>query len=429
MKHWRCTICNQILEGEQPPISCPVCGAGADAFELVQETVPEEPTAVSLVRRYLLVGGGVAALEAAKSIRKQDPAGHITMVCEENAIPYSRPGLSDLVAGTSKFSDLLLKPMDWYTKNEIHLLCGVAVTKIDHTTRIAHLSNGQTVGYDRLLLATGATAFNPVQTQPGGPSVQVLHTVTDAYAALQLAGSSVLVVGGGILGVEAALALHTQGCQVAICEVSDRLLALQADAEVSRRLKEALEKAGIRVLCGTTVQTASCPVLLQNGETIKADAILVSIGIRSELALAKQLGVICEKGIVVDEAMQTSLPNIYAAGDCAQFGARVSGLHPAASMMGMTAGANMAGKSAVYRPLPPATTLDEAGIRMVSIGTVTAELFASYSNGSEYRAVYAENGRVIGVLLWGRVNQSVTAAKAVREGANPQKICELLEML
>lgn len=430
MKRWRCTICNQIFEGEQPPAPCPVCGANADAFELVEETAPEETTAAPSALRYLLVGGGVAALEAAKAIRKQDSAGRITMVCGENTIPYNRPGLSDLVAGTNQFTDLLLKPMEWYAENDIRLLCGVTVTEIDHTSRTARLSDGQTVGYDRLLLATGASAFNPVQAQPDGPSVQVLRTVSDAYAALQLAGRSVLVVGGGILGVEAALALHAQGCRVTICELSDHLLALQADAEASRRIQTALENAGIRVLCGTTVQTASRPVLLQNGETVDADAVLVSIGIRSELTLAKQLGLTCERGIVVDESMHTSLPDVYAAGDCAQFGGRVSGLYPAASMMGMTAGANMAGKAAVYRPMPPATALDELGIQMVSVGALSSAPFAAFTsaNGSEYRAVYAENGRTVGVLLWGRVNQSVTAAKAVREGTDPQKVCELLEM-
>ena len=429
MKRWRCTICNQIFEGEQPPAPCPVCGADADAFELVEEA-PEEGTAAPSALRYLLVGGGVAALEAARAIRKQDPAGRITMVCGENTIPYNRPGLSDLVAGTKEFAGLLLKPMDWYAENGIRLLCGVTVTEIDHASRTARLSDGQTVGYDRLLLATGASAFNPLQPQPGGPSVQVLRTVSDAYAALQLAGRSVLVVGGGILGVEAALALHAQGCRVTICELSDRLLALQADAEASRRIRAALEEAGIRVLCGTTVQTAARPVLLQNGETVEADAVLVSIGIRSELALAKQLGLACERGIVVDESMRTGLPDVYAAGDCAQFGGRVSGLYPAASMMGMTAGFNMAGKAAVYRPLPPATALDEPGIQMVSVGALSSAPFAAFTSadGSEYRAVYAENGRVTGVLLWGRVNQSVAAAKAVREGADPQKVCELLEM-
>ena len=96
----------------------------------------------------------------------------------------------------------------------------------------------------------------------------------------------------------------------------------------------------------------------------------------------------------------------------------------------MTAGANMAGKAAVYRPMPPATALDELGIQMVSVGALSSAPFASFTsaNGSEYRAVYAENGRTVGVLLWGRVNQSVTAAKAVREGTDPQKVCELLEM-
>lgn len=430
MKRWRCTICNQVFEGEQPPAPCPVCGADADAFELAPETVLEEPPAEPSAQRYLLVGGGVAALEAAKAIRKQDPTGQITMVCGENTIPYSRPGLSDLVAGTNGFTDLLLKPMDWYAENNIRLLCGVTVAGIDHTSRTARLSDGQTVGYSRLLLATGASAFNPVQAQPGGPSVQVLRTVSDAYAALQLAGASVLVVGGGILGVEAALALHAQGCRVTLCELSDRLLALQADAEASRRIRAALEETGIRVFCGTTVQAASRPVLLQNGERVEADAVLVSIGIRSETTLAKQLGLACERGIVVDELMRTSLPDVYAAGDCAQFGGRVAGLYPAASMMGMTAGANMAGKAAVYRPLPPATALDEQGIRMVSVGVLPAVPFAAFTSadGSEYRAVYAENGRVTGVLLWGRVNQSVAAAKAVREGADPQKVCELLEM-
>ena len=428
-KRWKCTVCGQIFEGAQPPVPCPVCGAGKEAFVPVSED-GAGPKATS--RRFVLVGGGAAAASAAAEIRRLDRTAPITMICGEGIIPYNRPGLSDFVAGEADFAALALHPFDWYEENRVRLICDAQAVSIDPEKRCVRLSDGRGIPYDELLLATGANAFCPVQGAEGAVPVQVLRRFADALALTESVGpgSRVLVVGGGILGVEAALGLQQRGAGVTIVELGARLVGPQADDEAAARLRSALEHSGIAVFTGCSVASVTAEgAQLSDGRLLEADLVLVSAGIRSELTLAGELGLELGRGIKVDEWMRTSLPGVCAAGDCAEFEGRVAGLWNAALEMGLVAAATMCGEQkAPYRQPVPATALSMENFTLFSAGRLSGDGLQEVvrEEGEVYRKLLFENDRLVGLVAVGPFAGAAAAISAIDRGDSPQAAAALL---
>ncbi|MDL2324231.1 FAD-dependent oxidoreductase [Ruminococcaceae bacterium OttesenSCG-928-A16] len=426
---WKCTVCGQIFEGVVPPVPCPVCGAGEDAFEKIEEEIPVFSQNTNDM--FVLVGGGVAALEAAKAIRKRNSTATITIVSAENHYPYNRPTLSDVVAEGISFANIILEQPGFYMENKIALLPGVEAQAIDVDKKMVQLSNEKSLPYTKLLLATGANSFNPIKQQSNAIPVRVLRSYEDAENLVNLAGGKrVVLVGGGILGLEAALALRERNCVVTVVEFAPRILSLQADEAVSAMIKDKLEELGIRVLTGISVQEAGPGgVILSDGAEMAADVVLASMGVRSEVALAQALGLELSHGIVVDEFMHTSHADIWAAGDCAEFAGRVQAIAGAASGMGAVAGASMAGDETVpYKPFVPATMLEFADLAVFSVGNIgnTAEtvLYQNTQTGV-YRRLFFNQKTLAGALFVGK-NPGAKAVTAVTQGVPFAKAMELL---
>lgn len=427
---WKCAVCGQVFDGEQPPVPCPVCGAGEEAFEPVVRQ--EQAFRRDSLERFVVVGGGVAGLEAVKAIRRCNHTAKITLVCGEGMIPYNRPALSDVVGDGYSFEAIALEEYGYYQKNDIQLVCDGRVESVDAQERVVRLSGGRTLGYDRLLLATGANPFNPIKAAPEGVPVVALRSYWDAMEIVEKApGKRVIVVGGGILGLEAAVALRERGCQVTVVELGETILSIQADAEVSGRLKGDLEKLGIGILTGRSVQEVTAGgAALTDGSFLPAELVLVSIGVRSEVTLARQLGLAVNRGIVVDEHMQTSQPDIYAAGDCAEFQGRVAGLWPAASAQGQVAGANMAGDDQAYAPMAPATAFEARGISLFAAGSVgggklTTVVWSDERTGGYLKLAFRDK-RLVGVLSYARPVHSGRAVALVERGAELKEAVSLL---
>lgn len=418
---WKCLVCGQIFEGPKPPAPCPICGAGADAF------VPVEARATAFrrdsVERFVIVGGGIAALEAAKAIRERNATGLITMICGEGVIPYNRPALSDVVGDGYSFEAIAVEDMRFYAQQNIQLVLDARAVKVDAAAREVLLSDGRRLPYDQLLLATGANAFNPVRAKEGAVPCHCLRTFADALDAIERCrGRRALVVGGGILGLEAAVALRELQAQVTVVELGERILAMQADGEASARLKVDLEALGLNIQTGKTVQELTADgALLTDGSFVAADFVLVSIGVRSEVALAKEMGLAVNRGIAVDEAMRTGVPNVYAAGDCAEYAGRVAGLWNVAAAQGKVAGAAMAGDEAAYAPPIAATAFETAGIRFFSAGTFAGEHLTRYAREDGFtgatRRLYFKGGRLCGTVFYGDVRQSGAALTLIERGA------------
>lgn len=428
---WKCAVCGRIFEGNEPPVPCPVCKAGREAFTKISEAPSAYHTDTDA--HYVIVGGGVAGIEAAKTLRQHDGTGSITVVAEENCLPYNRPILSTVVAKGLPLEKILLEPAEYYEQHNIRLLMGVRDVSIDPDAKMVSLSDGQVLPYTKLLLATGSRPFNPIQTGEGGVPVRVLRSFIDAEELVHAAtGKRVVLVGGGILGLEAAVALHGHGCHISIVEFAPRLMSLQADEEASCRLQKAIEAMGIQVYCGASVQsTDATGAVLNDGTHIDCDLVLASMGVRSEVGLATSIGLTMGRGIVVDDVMRTSAPDIWAAGDCAEYEGRVVATAGVAMAMGRVAGASMAGdQSQVYRPIVPAAYFSCPGFIMLSVGAVqqdTAE-YTLYQDDTKgiYRRLVFKDGVLGGVLFVGNTSGGANAVQAVERAA---PIAEALALL
>lgn len=431
-KQWRCLICGQVFEGDKPPVPCPVCGAGEQAF------VPEESGQTAFRKdtqeRFVLLGGGAAGLECAKAIRQRNQTAQITLVCAEPVLPYNRPALSDVVADGLSLSAILLQEADWYAQQSIQVKTGVRAVQIHRQDRQVQLSDGSSLPYDKLLLALGSRAFVPVEPNPAGIPLYVLRSHADSQQVIQAAGRAhkAIVVGGGILGIEAALALRERGIQVTVVEFAPRLMVNQADEVGSALLQEALEKKGLAIRCGVGVQQVEAHgALLTDGSRLDGDFLLCAAGVRSETALAQDCGLAVERGILVDEQMRTSDPCIFAAGDCAQFQGKTGGLWSTATAQGQTAGMHMAGDdSAPYVPQAVGTVLEGTGISLFSCGAVNAPSSQTLTYEDRfsgvYQRVFLQDGHVIGALLWGDTSSMGSALDVVGRKAPAREAAGIL---
>lgn len=344
---WRCTVCGYIAEGNEPPEECPICGVGAELFEPIAEEPVKSKFNNDTSERFVIIGGGAAAYECALAIRERNKKCSIVMLSAEEIPPYSRPSLSKMIADGLSVENILLEKESFYDEVDITLWTGVTVTKVDADEKKVILDNDGIIVYDKLCICTGARAFNPIKAGENGIPMQTLRTFADAQSLIALAKEkkNALIIGGGILGVEAAESIRKLGLNVTIAELSGRILSAQPDEEKSASEKSRLESLGIRILTNiSSVETAPNGVLLKDGSIIEADFALVSAGIRSNISLAQEAGLETNRGIIVDERMKTSSDDIYAAGDCAELNGKVGGLWTVAVEQGEIAGSAMTGE-------------------------------------------------------------------------------------
>lgn len=373
--------------------------------------------------RYLIIGNGVAGTTGAESIRKQDKTGAITIITAEALPYYSRIRLPEYIAGEVRESDLVIKKEQWYADNNISLLPDTLVDKIDLDNKTAITRGGDSLSFDKLLLATGGKSFIPPIQGSGLANVFALRDVSDARAIKARAKKSenVVVIGGGVLGLEAGNALVKLDKKVTVVEFMPRLLPRQTDIECAKRLQRLLEKMGFLFrLDARTKEIAGDTqvknVLLEGGENLPADMILISAGVRPVMDLALSAGLTCDKAIVVDDHMQTSKEDVFAAGDVIEFEGRPYGIWPAASDQGKIAGTNMAGGDVSYAGTPMSNTLKVAGVELSSAGDIDPEnKFESslFSDEKTYKKVVFKDNRIVGCIMLGDKKGFVQITRAM----------------
>jgi NAD(P)H-nitrite reductase len=262
----------------------------------------------------------------------------------EKILPYYRPSLSKLIADGVAVDKILLEQQSFYDDSNITIRTDVTVAKIDVQNKKIVLANGESAAFDKLCICTGSRAFNPITAGENSVPMQTLRTFDDALSLIELAKvkKNALIIGGGILGIEAAESIRKLGVNVTVAELSARILSAQPDEQKSADETARLEGMGIKILTNiASVQTTENGVLLKDGSVIEADFVLVSAGIRSNIAIAEEAGIAVNRGIIVDENMMTSVENIYAAGDCAELNGKVAGLWTAAVEQGEIAATSM----------------------------------------------------------------------------------------
>ena len=363
--------------------------------------------------RHVIVGNGVAGVTAAQEIVRSDPAAEVHLFGAEPYPYYRRPLLWEFIAGRLAQDALYFRPADWYAGRGIHLHLGTQVTSLDPAAHRIALADSSSVQYDRLLLATGGRPTLPTCTGMDSAGVFALRTLDDALAikAYTRQVSTAVVIGGGLLGLETARALHTAGLDVTVVEFFPYLLPRQLDVEGAQVLQSLLEAQGLHVLTGGTTEAIlgngrASGIRLKDGRVVPGELVLFSTGIRSEVALAQAAGLNVNRGIVVDRRLQTSAEDVFAAGDAAEFEGRVYGTIPPAIEQARVAAAHMvAPGSATYTGSLPTTTLKIVGAELASLGECLAEgdaythLRRTNVAAGQYRKVVLRQGRVVGAIL------------------------------
>lgn len=379
--------------------------------------------------KYLVIGNGVAGTTAAEQIRKHDGEGEITLVTAEGVPFYYRVRLPDYLGGEIAEDALIAKKKEWYGERRINLLLSTRVTGADPEEKRVLTATGQALAYDRLLLASGSRPFIPDIKGARKEGVFVIHTIEDARRIASAAAgvNNVVIIGGGLLGLETGNALRRRGKKIAVVEFFPRLLPRQLDNEGAKRLQQIFEADGFTFRLDSTTREITGAekaegIVLENGETLAAEMVILSAGVRPDLDLATMLKVKTGRGVIVDEHMETSRPDIYAAGDVIEFEGRTYGIWPAAMEQGKIAGINMAGGQASYRGTTLSNTLKVAGIDLASCGDIDAE--GNYESrvavsADTYKKAVIDRDRVIGCIMLGdrknfkQIHEAIATGKAI----------------
>ncbi len=382
--------------------------------------------------KHTIVGNGVAGVTAAQAIRQADPDAEVHVYGAEPYPYYRRPLLWEFIAGQIEQDALFFRPSAWYAERGIALHLGSEITALDPASHHITLSDKSQVEHDSLLLATGARPFIPRSEGTEKKGVFTLRTLDDALAIKAYAQgvSTAIVIGGGLLGLETARALHTAGLEVIVVEFFPYLLPRQLDEEGARVLQALLEAQGLQIVTGATTEAvlgvpcADC-IQLQDGSKITGDLILFSTGIRSEVGLAKEAGLEVNRGVIVNSHLQTSARDVFAAGDVAEFAGQVYGIIPPAIEQARVAAANMVEPgSATYTGTLPSTTLKVVGAELTTLGEGTAEgdeytqlRHADVASG-HYRKLVLRDGHVVGAILLNDPGRARAVRQLIERGVD-----------
>ncbi len=374
---------------------------------------------------YLIVGSGVAGATAAEHIRKHDDQGLITMVTDEDLPFYRRIQLNELISGEKSEDDLVVKDKGWYQEQGIRLELKTRIAGGDAEKRTLASEGGKTYEFDKLLLATGSHSFVPPIRGADKPGVFTLRSVADARAIKAYAEKvdEVVLIGGGLLGLEAGHALRKLGKGVTVVEFFPRLLPRQLDEEGAKRLQALLEDMGFVFRLGAKTEEitggdSAAGVRLEGGGHLDAGMVLISAGVRPNLELARALGLETDKGVKVNERLQSSRPEVFAAGDLVEWKGMPYGIWPAAMEQGRIAGANMAGGEATYEGTTMANTLKVVGIDLASAGEIDAEgghESRTLQTDKVYKKVVFKDNRIIGCIMLGDIKGFNRITRAMKE--------------
>jgi nitrite reductase (NADH) large subunit len=374
---------------------------------------------------YLIIGNGIAGSTAAENIRKNDKGGNIRIVTDEDLAFYYRTRLNEFISGDITEQGLLAKKQEWYKQTGIELILKTRITGGDSTERIVIAEGNKKFPYDKLLIAAGSRSFIPPIEGSEKRGVFALRHIKDSRDIIKYAGNTekVVIIGGGLLGLEAGNAFRRLGKDVTIVEFFPRLLPRQLDIEGAKRLQAIMEGMGFSFRLGAKTHEIAGGdfvdgVHLESGEILSARMVLISAGVRPNMDLALPMSLDADKGIKVDERLRTNQADIYAAGDVAEFKGMPYGIWPAAMEQGKIAGTNMAGGDMVYGGTTMANILKVVGIELASAGDIDAENKREsrvVSDEATYKKIVLDNNRIIGCIMLGDTKGFNKITKAMSE--------------
>jgi nitrite reductase (NADH) large subunit len=376
--------------------------------------------------RLVVVGNGMASLRLLEELTKQAPDRYeITVVGAEPIPAYNRILLSSVLAGELKPAEAELRERAWYAESGIGLITGKPATAIRPNKRDVVLAGGHRLPYDTLVLAIGSA---PVRLPIPGAQRRGVHTFRNFadVAAMRgaMPGTPAVVIGGGLLGVEAAYGLVRQGCSVTLIHLMPRLMERQLDAAAAAVLKGALEKLGIRVLLEASTASidggiAAEGVTLKDGRHVTTSIVVIAAGVRPNTELAETAGIETSRGIVVDDKLETNWPRVYAIGECAEHRGIVYGLVEPAYEQARSLARYLSGQPSRYTGSLLATNLKVSGVPVFSMGAIEGDdqIIVDDPAAGIYRKIVLEDDRIAGAVLVGDTADALWYRELMAEGA------------
>jgi len=373
---------------------------------------------------HVIIGNSAAAIGAVESIRAHSPRDQITVISEEGEHCYSRPLISELLAGHVTLERMRYRGPAFYEERGVKAILGRRVVALDRDVKAVTLDDGGYVPYDRLLLATGSEPVIPSIDGLEGPGVHTFNSLADALALAKAAAGArrAVVVGGGLIGMKAAEALHHLGLRVTVVELAARILSSAFDQAAGRIMAERAAVAGVEIVTDNAAAAVQrrlgqvTGLALVDGSELPADLLVLAVGVRPRAGLAREAGLEVDRGILVDERMATSDGSIFAAGDVAQGPEMITGtrrvlpLWPIAHRQGRAAGMAMVGEPSGYAGGVSMNSITLFGLPAMSAGLLAPEpgdleLLAAGPDAGHYRKVIMREDRLVGALAVGQVDR------------------------
>jgi len=376
----------------------------------------------------LVVGQGMAATRFVEELTMRVPERYdITVIGAEPHHAYNRVLLSSLLAGAVKPADIELRPLEWWARNKIATICGTAVTELDRAGKRVRLESGLELSYDKLVLATGSHAIRlpkPGMDLPGVVTFRVRADV-DAMQAAAEPGRSAVVIGGGLLGLEAAYGLRLAGMKVTLLHLLDRLMERQLDVEAAALLHRAIAAKGIEVIFNADTARVlgdgkAEAIELVDGRVLAADLIVCAVGVRPNADLARAFGLDVARGVRVDDRLATSDPDIFALGECVEHRGLCYGLVEPAYEQAKVLARHLAGdRDVAYEGSVLATNLKVSGVSLFSAGDFLGEGFETITledpAAGFYRKLVVDKERLLGCVLYGETSDGLWYLDLIRK--------------
>lgn len=371
--------------------------------------------------KYLIIGNGIASLAAIREIRKKDKDGSINVVTSEGVLTYYRTKLTEYISKDFEDKDLLVANEEWYKDNKIKVYLNKIVEKIDIDNMRIILDDSMNIEYEKLLIATGSRPFIPPIRGKFKEGVFALRSIKDLHYVKNYlkALKKVTVIGGGLLGLEAAWALKKLGKEVSIVEFAPYLLPRQVDKEVSEKLQKSLEREGFKIYLDSQAEEILGEekvdrVRLSGDLELDTDAIIISVGIRPNLDLVRDTAIEHDKGIVVDRHLKTNVDSIYAAGDVVEIDKMVLGLWTVSNAQGKVAGANMVGDNQEFVKPSIFTNLQIGDVKLFSAGIIDDyDSVYEYKEEDKHQKIFVKENKIVGAVLFGDLKKMNTIRNSV----------------
>lgn len=374
--------------------------------------------------KYVIIGNSAAAVGCIEGIRQKDPEGAVTVISSEPYHTYSRPLISYLLYGKTDEQRMKYRPDSFYQDQKCTAMLGRTVEKVEPETKKVILENGETVPYDKLLIATGSSPLIPPMKGLETVKQQFTFLSLDDAKALEKAispESRVLIIGAGLIGLKCAEGICDRVKQITVVDLADRILPSILDEEGSGIVQKHIEKKGIQFyLNDSAAELSEGHAVLKSGTELEFDVLVVAVGVRPNIGLAAEAGAKTERGIVTNEKCETTLPDIYAAGDCAQSHDittgqdRVLALLPNAYMQGECAGINMAGGEKRFDKAIPMNAIGFFGLHIITAGTYDGEVYAVQKEQA-YKKLFTKENRLMGYILIGEIERAGIYTSLIRE--------------